>query len=166
MSEPQSPFEYASSFEAGEVQGAVRLGRLEAQYEELFSEAIEDGVITVEERAQLERAADALGLDRERLLQLEQALSAAYEGRRRVRVREIGAPVPAAADAPAGEASATVVPSGTAAELRAQALERRVLVLEARIAELEAELEELHAQAAVEVDFEGVAPASAPAAAS
>src|ERR1700679_1104919 len=93
MSEPQSPFEYASSFEAGEVQGAVRLGRLEAQYEELFSEAIEDGVITVEERARLEQAADALGLDRPRLHQLEQALTAAYEARRRVRIREIGAPV-------------------------------------------------------------------------
>ena len=46
MSETTSPFEVASSFEAGELQGGVRLGRLEAQYEELFSEVIEDGVIT------------------------------------------------------------------------------------------------------------------------
>ena len=166
MSEPRSPFEYASSFEAGEVQGAVRLGRLEAQYEELFSEAIEDGVITVEERARLEQAAEALGLDRERLLQLEQALTAAYEGRRRVRIREIGAPVPAAPDAPAFEATAVLAPQGAAAELRAQALERRVVALEARIAELEAELEEAHAQVAVDVDLSGVAPVSGAAAAS
>ena len=171
MSEPTSPFEVASSFEAGEVQGGVRLGRLEAQYEELFSEAIEDGVITPDERARLEQAADALGLDRGRLLQLEQALTAAYEGRRRVRVREIGAGAgePVLADAPVADTSPAVAsqaPLGAAAEMRAQALERRVIVLEARIAELEAELEEVRAEAAVEVDLSGVASSSAPAAAS
>jgi hypothetical protein len=155
MSEPTSPFEVAASFEAGEVQSAVRLGRLEAQYEELFSEVIEDGVITVEERARLDRAADALGLDRERLLQLEQALTAAYEARRRVRVHEI-----AAAPAATVPEDAPPVP-GAAAELRAHALERRVRALEARIAELERENEELRAQAVVEVDLSGVAPREA-----
>ncbi len=99
----------------------MRLGRLEAQYEELFSEVIEDGVITAEERARLERAADALGLDRERLLQLEQALTAAYEGRRRVaRARDRGR---RAAAEPAGAADAPRWPRGRGAELRAQALD-------------------------------------------
>jgi hypothetical protein len=158
--ESASPFEVSSSFEAGEVQGGVRLGRLEAQYEELFSEVIEDGVITPEERARLDRAADALGLDRARLLQLEQALAAAYEARRRVRVRELA---PEATDqVPAGAPAATAPEA--AAELRAQAMERRVRALEARVAELERENEELRAQAAVEVDLSGVAPISQPGA--
>jgi hypothetical protein len=168
MRETTSPFEVASSFEAGEVQAGVRLGRLEAQYEELFAEVIEDGVITPEERARLDRAADALGLDRARLLQLEQALTAAYESRRRVRVREVAVPADAgsdgAADAPKGDAPerASLTPLDAASELRAQALERRVRVLEARVAELEQENDALRAQAFVEVDLSGVAPLSAP----
>src|SRR5690349_16833234 len=123
MSEATSPFEYASSFEQGEVSGGVRLGRIEAQYEELFSQVIEDGVITAEERAELERAADALGLERGRLQQLERALTAAYEARRRVRVLEIGAeaPAPVPTDAP----RADLAPVAAATDLHVQALERR-----------------------------------------
>src|SRR6185312_12088689 len=157
MSDPASPFELTASFEAGTVEGGVRLGRLEAQYEELFSEVIEDGVITVEERARLEQAADALGLDRARLLQVEHALTAAYEARRRVRVREIGAtadaPVPpdaAITDEPT-EDQAAPSPREAAAEMRAHALSRRLRALEARVAELERENDELRAQASVEV---------------
>jgi hypothetical protein len=163
MSETTSPFEYASSFEQGEVSGGVRLGRIEAQYEELFSQVIEDGVITAEERAELERAADALGLDRGRLQQLERALTAAYEARRRVRVLEIGAeaPSPVPADAPRAT-DAELAPVAPAADLHIKALERRVQALEARIVELEAEIEELRAQEAVEVDLSGVAPVSSP----
>jgi hypothetical protein len=158
MSEPASPFEVAASFEAGEAQRGVRLGRLEVQYEELFSQVIEDGVITAEERAELERAADALGLDRARLMQLEQALTAAYEARRRVRVREIAVATDAHApdDAALAAAPASLSPLEGSAELRAQALARRVRALEARVAELERELEEARAQAAVDVDLSGV----------
>ena len=41
-------FDVSAGFEQGEVTGNVRLGRFEAQYEELFAEVIEDGVITAE----------------------------------------------------------------------------------------------------------------------
>ena len=77
-------FEHDSAFEQGEVAGNVRVGRFEAQYEDLFAEVIEDGVITAEERARLDKAADALGLDRGRLRKLEAALQAAYETRHHV----------------------------------------------------------------------------------
>jgi len=45
----------------GELTGNLRLGKFEVHYEEIFAEVIEDGVITVEERARLDKAADALG---------------------------------------------------------------------------------------------------------
>ncbi|HEY3234295.1 MAG TPA: hypothetical protein VGJ84_06245, partial [Polyangiaceae bacterium] len=60
-------FELGESFVAGSVGGGLGLGPLEAQYEELFAEVLQDGIITAEERARLERAADNLGLDRQRL---------------------------------------------------------------------------------------------------
>jgi hypothetical protein len=157
MVDSTSPFAHDASFEPGQVAAGVRLGPLEARYEELFSEVIEDGVITIEERARLERAADELGLDGERLLSLERALTAAYEARRRVRVREIGAP-PAAVDA-----LAATEPDGQAVDGRVEALTRRVLALEARIADLMAELEDARSQAAVEVDLSGVASSESPA---
>jgi hypothetical protein len=183
MSEPASPFEYASSFEPGEVAGGVRLGRLEAQYEELFSEAIEDGVITPDERARLERAAEALGIDRARLHQLERALTAAYEARRRVRVRELAAtpagdvpddvPAPVAEDAPVPDDAPAAVaddgphaapaPPSLSADQRSRAMERRIKALETRVRELEQELEDLQAQTAVEVDLSGVVADASPA---
>src|SRR5580692_3138696 len=82
-------FEHGEGFEQGELAGQVRLGKFESHYEEIFAEVIEDGVITVEERARLDKAADALGLDRMRLRSLEEALQAAYEARHHVRVREV-----------------------------------------------------------------------------
>src|SRR5580704_6034921 len=82
-------FEHADGFEQGELAGHVTLGKFEAQYEEIFADVIEDGVITPEERARLHKAADALGLDRVRLRSLEEALQAAYETRHHVRVREV-----------------------------------------------------------------------------
>jgi hypothetical protein len=81
-------FEYGAGFERGEASGNLRLGKLEGYYEELFAEVIEDGVITTEERARLDRMADNLGLDRVRLRKLEQALQAAYEARHNVRITE------------------------------------------------------------------------------
>src|SRR5580700_6118412 len=82
-------FEHQPGFEQGELSGQVTLGKFEAHYEEIFAEVIEDGVITLEERARLHKAADALGLDRVRLRSLEEALQAAYEVRHHVRVREV-----------------------------------------------------------------------------
>src|SRR5262245_29457450 len=91
---PATPlFEHSSSFDAGQVGGHVQVGRFEAAYEELFAEVLEDGVITAEERARLERAAEGLGLDRTRLEELERALTAAYEARHRVLVRRDDAPM-------------------------------------------------------------------------
>src|ERR1700686_3756036 len=82
-------FDHHEGFEQGELSGQVRLGKFEEHYEELFVEVIEDGVITREERARLNKAADALGLDRARLRRLEDALQAAYEARHHVRVTEV-----------------------------------------------------------------------------
>ncbi|HEU4536468.1 MAG TPA: hypothetical protein VFS00_20225 [Polyangiaceae bacterium] len=156
MSERTEPaFELERGFDPGEVSGTVRLGRFEAHYEELYAEVIEDGVITADERARLERAADALGLDRERIGRLEQALGAAYEVRHRVRVREIVPEV----DVPG---PASLAPLAPATDPRTLALERRIAQLEARVKDLERELEEARAHVAVEVDLSDVgAPAPA-----
>jgi len=137
-------FEHQPGFEQGELSGQVTLGKFEAHYEEIFAEVIEDGVITVEERERLERAADALGLDRVRLRKLEEALQASYEARHHVRIREM-------ADEQAPPASIVLTPQA-AADPRVAALEVRVAQLAARVAELTKELEEARAQVAVEVD--------------
>jgi len=137
-------FEHQPGFEQGELSGQVTLGKFEAHYEEIFAEVIEDGVITLEERERLERAADALGLDRVRLRKLEEALQASYEARHHVRIREM-------ADEQAPPASIVLTPQA-AADPRVAALEVRVAQLAARVAELTKELEEARAQVAVEVD--------------
>lgn len=138
-----------SEFEAGEVSGNVQLGRLESYYEELFAEVIEDGVITAEERARLDRMADSLGLDRARLRRLEQALQASYEGQHRVTIRED-------ASQPDLEQRESLSPVEPATDVRTLGLQRRVATLEARVAELETALAHAEAQLAVEVDLSGV----------
>jgi|HubBroStandDraft_2_1064218.scaffolds.fasta_scaffold53773_2 hypothetical protein len=150
-------FEHQPGFEQGELSGQVTLGKFEAHYEEIFAEVIEDGVITVEERERLERAADTLGLDRTRLRKLEEALQAAYEARHHVRIREM-------ADEQAPPASIVLTPQA-AADPRVAALELRVAQLSARVAELTKELEEARSQVAVEVDVStmGASPAAAEA---
>ena len=57
-------FDHLAGFVPGEIAGALGLGPLEQQYEELFAEVLADGIITADERARLEKAADNLGLDR------------------------------------------------------------------------------------------------------
>src|SRR5687767_1067368 len=86
--EEKAGFEHAASFVPGQLSGGLALGPLETQYQELFAEVLADGVITADERARLEKAADNLGLDRLRLLRLEEAMIAAYETRHRVRIIE------------------------------------------------------------------------------
>jgi hypothetical protein len=149
MTDIDAAFEHASSFEPGEISGNVGLGKFEATYSELFAEVIDDGIITVEERAELDRTATALGLDRDRLRSLETALQAVYELRHRVRIVEIG---DTANEAP----RASLSPIEPATDARTQALQRRVAFLEARVSELEQELEEARANVAVEVDLSGV----------
>ncbi len=137
-------FEHGAGFVAGEVSGGFGLGPLETQYEELFAEALADGVITPEERLRLEKAADNLGLDPQRLLRLEQAMVAAYQTRHRVQIiehYEEGAPSlsPLRVEAD-GDAGRTL-------------LLKRIEQLEARVKELEGELRKAHASINVEVDL-------------
>jgi len=149
MTDADVAFEHTSSFEPGEIATGVGLGKFEAMYSELFAEVIDDGVITAEERAQLERTATALGLDRDRLRALEAALQSVYELRHRVKiveVDELGAP----------SQRGSLTPIEPATDARTQALERRVAQLQQRVAELEKELEEARANVSVEVDLSGV----------
>ncbi|HEX4473740.1 MAG TPA: hypothetical protein VH142_01610 [Polyangiaceae bacterium] len=139
-----SAFEHASDFSHVEVSGGLALGPLETQYQEIFAEVLEDGVITTEERVRLERAADNLGLDPSRLYRLEQAMVASYETKNRVRVVE-HYEEPAASLSPiqieaAGDAGRIV-------------LQKRIETLEARVHELEEELRVARAQVNVEVDL-------------
>ncbi len=86
MSIAPGTFDHASTFDAGETHGGIRLGKFEAMYEELFAEVIEDGIITAEERERLDKAADSLGLDKERLKRLETALQSAFEAHHNVKI--------------------------------------------------------------------------------
>jgi hypothetical protein len=145
--ETEVSFEHEATFDQGEVTGQLKLGKFEVQYEELFAEVIEDGVITAEERARLDKAADNFGLDRSRLHQLEQALQAAYVSRHRVQIRDLSDE-----EAPA---SIAVHPSA-ARDPRLVALEQQVARLTMRVVELERELEKAMAREAVEVDLSDV----------
>ncbi len=152
MSETQE-FEHAESFERGEVTGNLRLGKLEMMYEELFAEVIEDGIITQEERQQLDRMAESLGLDKERLRRLEQALQAAWEARHQVVIKEM---YESEEDKEGPRAS--LQPLQPATDQRTLALQRRIQFLEARVTELQQQLEEARSQVSVEVDLSDVAP--------
>jgi hypothetical protein len=144
-------FEHRHGFAQGEISESLNLGKVQAHYEELFAEVIEDGVITPEERARLNRAADSLGIDRTSLRRLEEALHAAYEARHHTRVQEMPAddePMP----------PSLVVAPQAAKDARMLMLERRVVQLEARVAELTRDLEEARSQAAMEVDLSQMPP--------
>jgi hypothetical protein len=143
MTTEQPLFEHHDTFDAGQVSGQLTLGKFEAHYEEIFAEVIEDGVITIEERARLDKAANALGLDRMRLRKLEEALQAAYEARHHVVVRELADEAPVS----------LVVPPSAAKDPRVLQLELKVSQLTARVAELERELEAAREREAVEVDL-------------
>jgi hypothetical protein len=143
VQEGDGGFEHQAGFERAEV-GGLTLGPLESQYEELFAEVLEDGVITSEERERLEKAADNLGLDRRRLLRLEQAMVASYETRNRVRVIE-RFEEPARTLAP--------IEIARAGDTGRTLLEKRIEQLEARIRELEEELRTARANVNVEVDL-------------
>jgi hypothetical protein len=156
MTQQDISFEHEDQFEQGELTGALRLGKFEVHYEELFAEVIEDGVITLEERARLDKAADAMGLDRQRLRKLEEALQAAYEARHNVRIRDMADEEPAPAS--------IVVQPEVAHNPRVIALEMKVAQLSARIAELEKELERAREREAVEVDLSDMPVHAAPAA--
>ena len=144
-------FEHGAGFVAGEVSGGFGLGPLETQYEALFADALVDGVITPDERTRLEKAADNLGLDPQRLLRLEQAMVLSYQTRHRVQIVEQYeesvpslAPLRVHAD---GDAGRTL-------------LLKRIEQLEMRVKELEAELRRAQASINVEVDLSEVESAA------
>jgi hypothetical protein len=151
MGETEASFEHAQGFEHGELSGNLELGRLLGYYEELFAEVIEDGIITTEERARLDRMADSLGLDRTRLRKLEQALQAAYEARHQVVIREQGRE--------SEHPPASLAPLEPATDTRTLALQRRIVALEAHIQELERALEEARSHVSVEVDLSDIGAA-------
>lgn len=139
-------FEHSKSFHAGEVSGNLQLTEYEVAYQKLFAEAIEDGVITTEERSRLEKAAESLGLDRTRIDQLELALQASYEAHH-------GLAIVHADDA------ATAHPDGlTAEEVSAEtvALQQRVTHLENLLIQMQDELKKARAEVAIEVDLDGL----------
>ena len=150
MTEIDVTFEHEDTFTAAETTGNVRLGKLESLYEELFADVIADGIITLDERAQLDKMADSLGLDRARLRKLEEALPGSVRGapsRRHSRSRRRGAPP-----------SHRSRPSEPATDARTVLLQRRVAQLEHdRIVDLERELAEAPSQVAVEVDLSDAA---------
>jgi hypothetical protein len=142
MAEEQ--FEHQQGFARSTDEANVRLGRFELMYEELFSEVIEDGVITPDERKRLETMADNFGLDRARLRRLEQALQAAYASRNRTSVTDLS-------DLEAAPMS--VAPLQAATDPMSMMLQHRVKVLEDRVKELEHELADARAHVNVEVDL-------------
>src|SRR6186713_28695 len=146
MSEIESArgFELGEGFDPGEIAGGLGLGPLETQYEELFAEALEDGVITQDERARLEKAADNLGLDRSRLFKLEQAMVAAYQHRHHVKIVEHF-------EEPA--ASLQPIDLQAAGDAGHEMLVTQIEQLRARVRELETELVRLQANQNVEVDL-------------
>jgi hypothetical protein len=148
--EEEGSFTHAASFNPGELGGNVRLGKFEAMYEELFAEVIEDGIITEDERQQLDKMADNLGLDRGRLQRLEQALVAAYETRHRVTIVED--------KSPESRLRHSLLPLEPPTDVRGQGLMRRIAELEARVRELEGELVEARARMSVDVDLSEVRP--------
>ena len=64
MTDIEVTFEHEDTFTAAAPTGNVRLGKLESLYEELFADVIADGVITLDERAQLDKMADSLAVVR------------------------------------------------------------------------------------------------------
>jgi hypothetical protein len=149
-------FSHSASFEHGDAAGNVRLGKLEMMYEELFAEVIEDGIITQEERQQLDKMADSLGLDKARLRKLEQALQAAYEARHQVVIKEL---YESEEDKEGPRASLQAIAPPT--DQRSLALQRRITFLEGRVADLEKQLAEARNNVSVEVDLSDVAAAPA-----
>ena len=156
-------FEHDESFRgAAEISGHLQLDRYETYYQELFSEALEDGVITEEERVKLESAAEQLGLDKGRLSALESALRASYEAHHGFSVLDttrmfvprdsLNVPAPPSVSMSGPLVSPPSRPD-VASTAQVQQLQSRIAWLEERVRELESQLEEARAQVSYEVDF-------------
>lgn len=140
---PSTGFELDKEFIAGERSGGLDLGPFASQYQELFADALEDGIITAQERQRLDRAAQNLGMTPSQIQQLEQAMVNAYEMHHRVKVVEKWE---------------RAVPSLSPLEVNAEGDSGRALLLkqierlQRRVEELEAELCAARAHLHVEVD--------------
>jgi len=143
-------FQHADGFVPSAEQLGLELGPLELAYQELFADVLSDGVITTEERQVLERAAARMGLDRERLAKLEQAMLAAFEAHHRVHVVE-------------HYKRQSMPPAAESTGSGAQVLVARIHELEARVRDLEDELRRAQSNINVEIDLgelESVDPAA------
>ncbi len=109
-------------------------------YQELFADVLADGVITTEERMVLEKAAKRMGLDRERLAKLEQAMFAAFEAHHRVRVVE-------------QYERPSEAPPAASTNDETSVLLVRIHELEARVRDLEDELRRAQSSINVEIDL-------------
>ncbi|MEM1031833.1 MAG: hypothetical protein AAF928_02105 [Myxococcota bacterium] len=145
--------------------GQLELDRYEAAYQQLYRDALDDGVITPEERQELATAARNLGLDPDRLAGLERALARAYEAHHGTSVLDTSrmfaprspasVPPPPPSSSPAA-APTVAPPARKPAEDVApetEALRARVAYLEERVRWLTAELSEARDQVAYDVDF-------------
>ncbi len=140
-------FDLGQGFDAGVAAGGMDLGPYAGHYQELFADALDDGVITLEERDRLDKAADNLGMDRMKIHQLEQAMIQAYEAHNRVKVVEKWEAEPRSLQPIDVQAAGD--------EGRAMLL-AQIERLNARIAELEEELREARSHINVEVDLSGL----------
>ncbi len=158
-------FSLDDDFQAATPTGGIALGPMEVQYQELFAEALEDGVITHDERARLEKAARNLGLDLARLERLEEAMTAAYETHHRIRVVDQTL-APHASLTPLIDPSRGSAPSGPVASAppplsqpktrdseELEALRTENAALKVRISALEEEVRRAQAAVNVEVDL-------------
>jgi len=102
MDKDTEPFRFAPSFYALEDSGSFTPGDFQAEYEALVADALRgDGQIDEQERKELDLAARALGLPKERVAQMEEAIRRSYERRATFTLLdpyEIAAPPPAALD--------------------------------------------------------------------
>lgn len=152
LQENAGSFELTRGFDKGTLAGSLDLGPFAAQYGELFQHALEDGVITTEEREQLDKAADNLGISPAQLRELERAMVNAYETHHRVKVNVRDAPP---------ESGAQPVTSGTAQAHDVSHLLAQIERLTRRIGELEEELREARSHVNVEVDLTGISASAA-----
>lgn len=145
-------FRHAPEFRATEPTAGLGLGPLEEQYQQLFAEVLEDGIITGEERSRLERAAGNLGLDLERLSRLEEAMTAAYESHHRVRVINQRTPPQVSLPLSEGGLSPAALPRDAQAHQLSQ-LQRENEALRHQVALLQAELERAQSLVNIEIDL-------------
>jgi hypothetical protein len=142
-----SGFDLGKGFDYGEATGGLEIGPYASHYQELFADALEDGVITAEERERLDKAADNLGINPMQINRLEQAMIGAYELHNRVKVIERWESEPQ---------SLQPIDARAAGDQGREMLLAQIERLNARITELEEELREARTHVNVEVDLSGL----------